>query len=88
METDKSAVLLHYATKVDLQGVRVELQSVKGEISNLRLEMKAFEANMRGEMHQLRADLFTALIAQTWKMVGLVLSVNIATVTAVYYIAN
>lgn len=88
METDKSAVLSHYATKEDLQGVRVELHEVKGEVKALRIGIQAFEASIRAEMQKLRAELFAALIAQTWKMVGLMVTMNIATVTAVYYIAN
>ena len=106
METDKTDVLSHYATKEDLQGVRIEVQAVLGEVrtlrSEMRAEMRALHAEMlalhakameeihklRGEMNEMRIDIERAMHAQTWKMVGLVLSVNIATVTAVYYIAS
>ena len=88
METDKSKVLSHYATQVDLQGVRVELRDVKGEVKALRIAIQAFEASLRAEMQKLRAELFAAMFAQTWKMVGLMVTMNIATVTAVYHIAN
>ncbi|MFD2367276.1 hypothetical protein [Pseudoduganella sp. GCM10020061] len=94
METDKD-ILVHYATKEDLQGVRVEMQAlrvevqeVRGQVAALRMEMLAIEARLRADLHKLSADLFSALHAQTWRMVGLVLTVNIATVTAVYYIAH
>lgn len=51
-------------------------------------EIRLLRSDMQGEFNSLRSDVFRALNAQTWKMIGFVLTVNIATVTAVYYIAN
>ena len=92
METDKTDVLVHYATKEDLQVVLGEVKTLRAEMRAMRAELMAEMRTLRAEfmtdMNSLRADLFQALIAQTWKMVALVVTVNISTVTAVYYIAQ
>lgn len=93
------SLLAHYATQDDLQELRVDVQALRGDIQLLFAELRSLRAEillqfqlMRSEMdtklHEQARNFERAMHAQTWKMVGLVLTVNVATVTAVYYIAN
>ena len=77
METAQSDVLVHYATKEDLQLVRVEMAGLRTDLQKLR-----------GDMIQMGRDLERMIHGLAWKMIGLVVAGNAATITAVHYMLN
>lgn len=81
-----------HSLQSDIQLIFAELRTFRAEMlvqfQLVRTELETQKKELQGQMYEHAREFERSMHAQTCKMIGLVLTVNIATVTAVYYIAN
>ena len=85
--------------RVELQALRGDIQLLFAEMRAFRAEMQfqfqaqnqameLLRADVERKIHEHGENMERSMHAQTWKMIGLVVAMNAASITVMYYIAG